>query len=61
MAGPGASYIERLMDATGQAINNKPRALARAIAGGIPFLGAVFPRQKPAVTSALEELIPGGE
>jgi len=61
MAGPGASYIERLMDALGQAINNKPRALARAIAGGIPFLGAVFPRQKPAVTGALEELIPGGE
>ena len=61
MAGPGASYIERLMDAVGQAINNKPRALARAIAGGIPFLGAIFPRQKPAVTGALEELIPGGE
>ena len=61
MAGPGASYIERLFDAVGQAINNKPRALARAIAGGIPFLGAVFPRQKPAVTGALEELIPGGE
>ena len=61
IAGPGASYIERLFDAVGQAINNKPRALARAIAGGIPFLGAVFPRQKPAVTGALEELIPGGE
>ena len=61
MAGPGASYIERLFDAVGQAINNKPRALARAIAGGIPFLGAVFPRQKPAVTGALEEIIPGGD
>ena len=61
MAGPGASYVERLIDAVGQATNNKPRALARAIAGGIPFLGAVFPRQKPAVTGALEELIPGGD
>jgi hypothetical protein len=57
IAGPGASYVERLVDAIGQATNNKPRALARAIASGIPFLSAVFPRQKPAVTDTFEDIL----
>ena len=55
--GPGAQFVDRLIGAMGDATNNKPRSLARAIASGIPFLSAVRPTLKPRVTDTLEELL----
>ena len=55
--GPGAQFVDRLIGAMGDASNNKPRSLARAIASGIPFLSALRPTLKPRVTDTLEELL----
>jgi hypothetical protein len=57
LLGPGPQFINNLVRAVGQAANNEPRNLARAIAGGIPFVSAVTPTLKPEITDTLEDLL----
>ena len=61
IAGPGASQVERIIKALDQATSNNPRALSTAAASSIPFLGAVFPKQKIEVADIIEDIIPLGE
>ena len=57
LLGPGPQFINNLVRAVGQAANKQPRNLARAIAGGIPFVSAVTPTLKPEITDTLEDLL----
>ena len=61
IAGPGASQVERIIKALDQATSNNPRALSTAVASSIPFLSAVFPKQKIEVADIIEDIIPLGE
>ena len=57
IAGPGAQYLGKLMDAIGQYRNGNPKALAKIISESIPGVSAVVPSKKPAIKETVQDIL----
>ena len=61
LAGPGAQYLGRLMDALGDYKRGNPKALAKIISESVPGVSAVFPTAKPVIKENVTEFLGGEE